>query len=1541
MNRKRMNRKRAQFNKTRWMLLVLTVVCLVAIGLSTTRLFDRVALAGTPSSGTLSPANPLITYTGGPFAVSNPTSPIGENPPACSPATPCDVFDLKVDIPAGNTTNYTVMITVDWVDNGTTTQGNSASDYDLYVMRPDGITKVAQGEGTTKPEVATFQALPGDYKVEVVPFDVSPTVPFTGKIQLIPDTALVQPTPKPLPQATGATPRYQVFTPPPGILTLSQPTPTPPATPSAGNGTDAGEPSIGVNWKTGKVMYQSGLTTFRVTFNDACPSTPSATWEDKSAPTSQESLDPILFTDHGYNPQNPDTGRTIVSQLSGTTSLSSVTDDDGDTWIPSEGGGLTSGIDHQSVGAGPYHEIAPGVPFPKPPGSYPHAVYYCSQDVAEASCARSDDGGITYGPTVPIYTLADCTGLHGHIKVAPDGTAYVPNKGCGVDQAVVVSEDNGLTWEVRNVPGSGGAGSDPAVGIGRGDKIAGGRVYFGYALNDGKAMVAVSEDHGHTWKNKFDAGAVAGVTHSVFPVVIAGDDDRAAFAFLGTSAKGQVTDRAFPGVWYLYIAHTYDGGKTWTTVNATPNDPVQRGGIWLGGGSPPHRNLLDFNGIDVDEEGRVVVAYADGCTGAACVQAPYGATGNSYTALASIARQTGGRRLFGPDTAATTTSTKPGAPYISVGRDGAVTHLTWSESDTGGSPITNFKVLRGTTSGGETFLANTGTATKYNDTTANPNTTYYYRVVAVNAKGESCGSNEVIAKPQGDSCTGITEVKDPAGDQKGTPADEDLDILAISMADFVETGQNKLVFKLKVSDLSILVPNRQWRILWNYPIKATNIAADQFTGTYYVGMNSDGAVATFEYGTVTTVEAVPTNTSTPHKIGAADSGSTFDAQTGVITIVLSATKVGSPKAGDIIGSLIGRTFSGNGNQTVKSQSAVDTTAIIGSVDPYTGASYKIVGNLSCQSGPPPTNPSIAISNVAVTEGNSGTKNATFNVTLSKTSASTVTVHYATVDGTATDTSDYQAKSGTLSFAPGETSKPISVLVNGDTTPEPNETFAVNLSAPTNATIADSQGVGTITNDDQSPPAIAISNVTVTEGNSGTKNATFNVTLSKTSTSTITVNFSTESNTATAGSDYVANTGSLTFSPGQTSKTIAVVYNGDTTFEPNEKFFVNLYNATNATIGDSQGIGTINNDDAAPPPPPTVQLSAASYTVREEAGRFSIVVTRSTTSGAATVHYATSDNSGLTNCNQVTHNASQRCDYAIAVGTLRFAAGQSNKTITIPVIDDVYAEGDERFTLTLSNPTGTTLGSRHTATLFITDNDANSNGPNPIDTTDFFIRQHYLDFLNREPEPSGLSGWRNILNNCPSGDTKCDRIEVSSDFYRSAEFQERGYFVYRFYAASLGHYPTYAEFVPDMAAVSGFQNDAEKEANKVAFIADFMSRPAFKNHYDPITQPRAYVNELERVAGVHLANKEALIADLEQGRKNRAQVLRAVIESPEVNSKFFNEAFVVMAYFGYLRRDPDAQYQSWLNTVNADPNNYRQLVNGFVNSTEYRSRFGHP
>ena len=226
-------------------------------------------------------------------------------------------------------------------------------------------------------------------------------------------------------------------------------------------------------------------------------------------------------------------------------------------------------------------------------------------------------------------------------------------------------------------------------------------------------------------------------------------------------------------------------------------------------------------------------------------------------------------------------------------------------------------------------------------------------------------------------------------------------------------------------------------------------------------------------------------------------------------------------------------------------------------------------------------PTLAINDLTITEGNAGTSIATFNVLLSPASSQTVTVNYATANNTATAGSDYVAAGGTLTFAPGQQSQPVSITINGDTNVEPNETFVVNLSGAVNATIGDDQAVGTITNDDSAAPTptISINNVSVAEGNSGTTTATFTVSLSGMSNQSVTVNYATAGDTATSGTDFVAASGTATITAGQLSTAINITVNADTTFEPNETFVVNLTSPTNATISDNQGIGMIVDDDA--------------------------------------------------------------------------------------------------------------------------------------------------------------------------------------------------------------------------------------------------------------------------------------------------------------------------------------------------------------------------
>ena len=232
----------------------------------------------------------------------------------------------------------------------------------------------------------------------------------------------------------------------------------------------------------------------------------------------------------------------------------------------------------------------------------------------------------------------------------------------------------------------------------------------------------------------------------------------------------------------------------------------------------------------------------------------------------------------------------------------------------------------------------------------------------------------------------------------------------------------------------------------------------------------------------------------------------------------------------------------------------------------------------------------------------------------------------------------------------------------------------------------------------------------------------------------------------------------------------------------------------------------------------------------------------------------------------------------------------------------------------------------------------------IDDIDFFVAQQYIDFLGRFPDGTGFANWNATLNGCPNGgfgefdNPGCDRVHVSAGFYQSTEFQGRGYFVYRFYDASLGRLPLYAEFIPDMVKVGGAQSPQQEEISKVQYINEFVQRPEFKNIYDALSN-QAYVDKLEQTAGVTLSNKAALVSALNGGTQTRAQVLRTVVESQVVFDKFFNRGFVTMQYFGYLRRNPDTiGFKNWVDTLNADPANFRHMIFGFIYSTEYRNRF---
>ncbi|HEX8719111.1 MAG TPA: sialidase family protein [Pyrinomonadaceae bacterium] len=599
--------------------------------------------AASPTSTTLSPtATSPVTWTGtaiGGGALN--ASPVLGSEALCRDGLTCDTFTLNVGGTAAAWAGKRVRVKIEW--------NLPVTDYDLYIHKGSntGPLVASSGNGITSPtgplttEETTIDPSAsgtGVYTVRAVYYAATTVDQYRGSasVELKP---VVPPTATPSP-STATPPSYQNFAAPSGL------------------GQSAGEPTIGVNWNSGAAMFIAGLQTLRVRFNDsATPAT--ATWEDISAAnTSITTLDPILFTDSDAGPHR--TNRTFVSQLAVKSSLMSFTDDDGATWTPSQGSGINSGVDHQTVGGGPYARNADGSlkgGAVQLPGldlqNYPNAIYYASQDSGLAQIARSDNGGLTFGVAIPMWTLVQCGGLHGHIKVAADGTVYVPNKSCNGEQGVAVSEDNGLTWSIRTVPGSTPGDSDPSVGVG-----ADGTVYFAYADGDGRARAAVSHDRGLTWVNVTDIGAAHNLKNAVFPAAIAGDSNRAAVFFLGSStegANGRADDMSFDGTWFGYVATTYDGGQTWVTVNATPSDPVQRGVICTIGTTCPGttRNLLDFNDLTVDKLGRPLAGFADGCVTAACIAGTdkngdgrIDGNDNDGAARATIIRQSGGRSLF-------------------------------------------------------------------------------------------------------------------------------------------------------------------------------------------------------------------------------------------------------------------------------------------------------------------------------------------------------------------------------------------------------------------------------------------------------------------------------------------------------------------------------------------------------------------------------------------------------------------------------------------------------------------------------------------------------------------------------------------------------------------------------------------------------------------------------------------------------------------------------------------------------------------------------
>lgn len=910
------------------------------------------ANAATPPSGTISADATTAQWQGTLRTSTAAAECTGPNDPAC------DHYQLTVVPP---TYDYEIRIALTM---------SPADDWDLNVFGPDGSLAGTSGNSAGTTETVTITApVAGIYTVSASPFAV--LTPYSGRAEI---RAVTNPPPPP----PGTEPlAFRNYAPvglgetDPGYLHFA------PARGDSGIGLSAGEPTLGVPASNNLVLQQtspnlsrsmfiSGVQTLRLE-TDVCTSPAIGTWRNRSSPTHVTTLDPILHV-------QPETSRTISTQLAGKRSIISLSDDDGETWMDSpQGAGVNSGVDHQTVGGGPYSPTDP-LGTGSINGYGPYATYYASQDIAIAQAAQSRDGGLTWGAAVPMYNLTQCGGLHGHVQVsAANGTVFVPNGNCPLGQSGFArSTDGGTTWSQIGVPGT-AAGDDPGMAVG-----SDGTVYFGTCNNNSDAVVSVSQDNGATWAALVNVSANQGLRNCVLPTMVAGDGDRAAFFFLGSTEPGAAgtgaDPAAFDGVWYGYVAVTYDRGATWTTVGITPDDPVQRGPVCLQGTTcESNRNLLDFNDIQLDEKGRILAGYSDGCIGG-CVTG----AANSGTDLARIARQEPGSRglLAAFDNELVPSPARmPDAPYVDAfafptqadGGPAVRVELTWTKPFNGGSPVTGYRIFRRTAAGtyGATPLATIGnpdTLTFSNGPLANGD--FCYRVLADNAVGASAGCFETCAvtPPLDNICT--APFAERALDPQGDGAVPHLDIRRLALGEpFLgdpaacsTPAPENLLFNLKVDSAAATTAGNAWLIIWNRQNPVPDETGAQTYDRQLVSIRSTGASVSCSIGKVTAPSVNQGNDQTP--IAAANCQLRTD---GNITVIVPTAEIDDCKG---VGCSIGPGYelAGLEVRTFAANASGQSIAQASSSDFANGLSYQLMGNEVCR---PDLEPVAVDDNIAV------------------------------------------------------------------------------------------------------------------------------------------------------------------------------------------------------------------------------------------------------------------------------------------------------------------------------------------------------------------------------------------------------------------------------------------------------------------------------------------------------------------------------------------------------------------------------------------------
>ncbi|HYP02564.1 MAG TPA: Calx-beta domain-containing protein, partial [Pyrinomonadaceae bacterium] len=571
----------------------------------------------------------------------------------------------------------------------------------------------------------------------------------------------------------------------------------------------------------------------------------------------------------------------------------------------------------------------------------------------------------------------------------------------------------------------------------------------------------------------------------------------------------------------------------------------------------------------------------------------------------------------------------------------------------------------------------------------------------------------------------------------------------------------------------------------------------------------------------------------------------------------------------------------------------------------------------------------------------GQPTATITVTRTSGTSGEVSATITTGGGTASAGEDYTAVSQVVTFAEGESgSKTVAIPIKDDALVEGNETVTLTLGSPTAGAILGNPATAVLTIADNDACSYSIS---PSNHNAIPKGQIF------------TVNITAQSGcawTAVSNSNFINVTAGASGN-GNGAVTLIILSNG--TGVPRT-----------GTVTIAGQTFTVTQSEVIPDVL-TLGFTQPNYVFNEGDGRATLTIRRmGDIFGAASADYRTTDTDTFTvGCADNANNgngAYGRCDFATTVGRIEFAPGESQKTLTIPIIDDGHDEQPETFQVVLSNLTGASSTSANlTTTVTIQDNDA-AGAPNPVTASlPFFVRQQYLDFLSREPDQGGFDAWLGVLGGCanpntgPNVPSLCDRIYVSGEgFFRSQEFRLKGGYVFRFYRLAFNRLPEYPEIVSDMSFVAG-QMAEEVYARKAQLATLITERAEFQTLYAGMNNEQ-FVNALlaryqlaqvttpdpgqpDTGAKVTLTGVE-LTSRLAAGTMTRAQVLRAVADSDEVGAREFNNAFVGMQYYGYLRRKPDeAGFRAWLGVLQAG--NVRTMVDGFLNSTEYRLRFGQP